>query len=611
MYHGDIRLGDTFDLKFTSRAFATGAPTQLAGSPVVSAYPGNSTSQLTAGITLSVDLDSVTGLNNVRVAATSGNGYATATDYALVITTGTVGGVSVVGEVIGHFSIEKRSALMPATAGRTLVVDAAGLADANAVKVGPTGSGTAQTAGDIMADTNDIQTRLPAALVGGRMDSSVGAMANNVLTAAAINADAITDAKVASDVTIASVTGAVGSVTGNVGGNVTGSVGSVSGLTASDVGAIKTKTDNLPSDPADQSLVIAATDAVMTRLGAPGGASVSADVAAIKSDTGAVKTKTDQLVFSTANRVNAQLFGIEDDAVTAASIATGAIGALELEPGAAAEIAAAVWDEATSGHATAGSTGKALTDAGSAGTPLDAAGVRSAIGMASANLDTQLAAVQSDTDNIQTRIPAALVSGRMDASVGAVAAGAIDAGAIAADAIGSSELAASAASEIATAVRTELATELGRVDAAISTRLASVGYTAPDNASVTAIKAKTDNLPSDPADESLIIAAADAIMTRLGAPAGASMSADIALKTGYRLSAAGVDDILRTALTEAYASNGAAPTLSQLLFMVWSMLGNKDIVDTTLTARKLDGATQAMAFTLDDASAPTSQARAA
>lgn len=53
----------------------------------------------------------------------------------------------------------------------------------------------------ILSDTNDIQTRLPAALVSGRMDASVGAMANNVLTAAAINADAFTAAKFAADVT--------------------------------------------------------------------------------------------------------------------------------------------------------------------------------------------------------------------------------------------------------------------------------------------------------------------------------------------------------------------------------------------------------------------------
>jgi len=159
MFHGDIRLGDTIDIKFTTRSFSTGAPTTLAGTPVISAYPGNSVTQITAGITLTVDFDAVTGLHNVRVVATSGNGYATATNYALVITTGTVGGVSVVGEVIGSFSIEARSALMPATAARTLVVDAAGLADANAVKVGPTGAGTAQTAGDIMADIAAIEAQ--------------------------------------------------------------------------------------------------------------------------------------------------------------------------------------------------------------------------------------------------------------------------------------------------------------------------------------------------------------------------------------------------------------------------------------------------------------------
>jgi hypothetical protein len=58
--------------------------------------------------------------------------------------------------------------------------------------------------------------------------------------------------------------------------------------------------------------------------------------------------------------------------------------------------------------------------------------------------------------------------------------------------------------------------------------LLASGYTAPANSDITAIKAKTDNLPSDPADQSLIIAATDAVMERLGAPAGASVSSDIA-----------------------------------------------------------------------------------
>jgi hypothetical protein len=124
-YRGDIRLGDTIDIKFTT-VDSTGAPTTLAGTPVISAYVGNGTTEITAGITLSVDFDGRTGLHNVRVVASGGNGFATATNVQLIITTGTVGGVSVVGYIIGSFSIEARSGLMPTTAGRTLDVAATG-----------------------------------------------------------------------------------------------------------------------------------------------------------------------------------------------------------------------------------------------------------------------------------------------------------------------------------------------------------------------------------------------------------------------------------------------------------------------------------------------------
>lgn len=68
-------------------------------------------------------------------------------------------------------------------------------------------------------------------------------------------------------------------------------------------------------------------------------------------------------------------------------------------------------------------------------TTVAAADIRSAVGLASANLDTQLSGIQSDTDNIQTRIPAALVSGRIDASVGAMASGTVTNTAIADGAI--------------------------------------------------------------------------------------------------------------------------------------------------------------------------------
>lgn len=104
---GDIALGSTHDFKFATSV--GGVMTTLAGSPVVAAYIGNDTTEITAGITLSVDFDGRTGLNNVRLVATSGNGYTTATDVRLVLTAGTLGGVSVVGRVVGECTIEYSS----------------------------------------------------------------------------------------------------------------------------------------------------------------------------------------------------------------------------------------------------------------------------------------------------------------------------------------------------------------------------------------------------------------------------------------------------------------------------------------------------------------------
>jgi hypothetical protein len=54
-----------------------------------------------------------------------------------------------------------------------------------------------------------------------------------------------------------------------------------------------------------------------------------------------------------------------------------------------------------------------------------------------------------------------------------------------------------------------------KLDAAISTRLADADYIAPDNSSIAAIQNKTDNLPDDPADQSLIISATDSLSTQI------------------------------------------------------------------------------------------------
>lgn len=223
-YIGDIRLGDTIDTKFCT-VTTTGAPTTLAGSPVISAYLGNNTTQLTAGITLSVDFDGVTGMHNVRVVATSGNGYATATDYQLVLTAGTVGGTSVVGYVVAEFSIEKRSALMPTTAARTLDVTATGGAgidwanveaptttlaltgttiavtqkvDVDTIKTNPVvnaGTITFPTTATLASTTNITAGTVTTAT----NVTTVNGLAANVITATSIAADAITSAKIATN----------------------------------------------------------------------------------------------------------------------------------------------------------------------------------------------------------------------------------------------------------------------------------------------------------------------------------------------------------------------------------------------------------------------------
>ena len=107
-YQGDIEIGDTIDVKFNTRD-STGAPITLAGTPTIAAYVDNGTTEITAGITLTVDFDTRTGLHNVNVVATTGNGYAAGTTVQLVLTAGTVDSVSVVGAVVGTFSIGMRS----------------------------------------------------------------------------------------------------------------------------------------------------------------------------------------------------------------------------------------------------------------------------------------------------------------------------------------------------------------------------------------------------------------------------------------------------------------------------------------------------------------------
>jgi hypothetical protein len=100
------------------------------------------------------------------------------------------------------------------------------------------------------------------------------------------------------------------------------------------------------------------------------------------------------------------------------------------------------------------------------------------------------------------------------------------------------------AAATASAVRTELATELARVDVATSTRLATAGYTAPDNASVAAILVDTGTtLPAQiAAIPTTPLLTGDARLDRL----------DVAIST--RLATAGYTAPLNSTATQAAAA---------------------------------------------------------
>lgn len=207
MYHaGDFPAGfTTLCIPFDSFAASTGAPsavTNFAAGDVTIFKDGGTTQRTSAnGITVSTSFDTNTGLQMIVIDLsdnTDSGFYAAGHEYQVAIADITIdsqtvrfwaatfsieraGGILALLKATGSIKVDVNKwlsttvstptvagvpnvntktwndlatvalPLAPATAGRTLVVDAAGLADANVVKLGPTGSGTAQTAKDVGA----------------------------------------------------------------------------------------------------------------------------------------------------------------------------------------------------------------------------------------------------------------------------------------------------------------------------------------------------------------------------------------------------------------------------------------------------------------------------
>jgi len=120
----DYILGDSVYFIWRTVVPTTGVPATFDDTPAVVSYEDDSLTQITAGITLSANYDSVTGLNHVTVVATTANGYELGKTYSVVVSAGNAGtgGVSEVGRVVGRFSIEAESGIVGSKVAATEVI---------------------------------------------------------------------------------------------------------------------------------------------------------------------------------------------------------------------------------------------------------------------------------------------------------------------------------------------------------------------------------------------------------------------------------------------------------------------------------------------------------
>lgn len=97
--------------------------------------------------------------------------------------------------------------------------------------------------------------------------------------------------------------------------------------------------------------------------------------------------------------------------------------------------------------------------------------------------------------------------------------------------------------------------------------------------------------------------AAWATATGFATPTNITAATGVALTSAYDFAKG------TTAMTEAYAANGVAPTPVQAMFAIHQMLMQFGIATTNYTVKKLDNTTTAFVVTLDSATAPTAASR--
>lgn len=352
--------------------FAASAPGYVTDQPVNTTKFGGTT-VTGRDLGTSVLLSSGTGTGQVKLAA----GYVAPNwgDVGNPTTTVGLSGTTVKTATDVETDTQDLQSRIPAA----LTVD--GNIKADTLRVG----GTLQTAGDIIGDTNDLQTRLPAALVSGRIDASVGAMAANVLTATAINADAITAAKIADGAIDAATfaAGALDAVWSTAtrtltaiadSSGVTTLLGKLAGITvlaewlgllAGKQSGNATARTELRATGAGSGTFDETTDSLEAVRDRGDAAYTTVAATAIRSAVGLASADLDTQLAAlpTAGETADQVWeeALSDHSGTVGSTAEALAGASA--PSAAA-VADAVWEEAIGDHAgTVGSTAEALAGA--------------------------------------------------------------------------------------------------------------------------------------------------------------------------------------------------------------------------------------------------------
>jgi hypothetical protein len=175
------------------------APLEFAGLPTgltltATLYPRGSDTSAASGITLTENTNGKGIYRGSTTAALTGWHRALILEGTAVLA---IFDILMSDDTTDHYGQDDNIDALHSTArSRTLDVSSGGEAGIDWANVGsPTttlnlSGTTVKTATDVETDTADIQTRLPAALVSGRMDASVGAMAADVITAAAVASDA-------------------------------------------------------------------------------------------------------------------------------------------------------------------------------------------------------------------------------------------------------------------------------------------------------------------------------------------------------------------------------------------------------------------------------------